>query len=68
MAKPSDSFLKLVRQIQMCGQKIDTALDFVERTALLLDRLRQAEQSESKITRVRLILDAIDDSLKTQAD
>ncbi len=68
MANPSESFFKLVRQIQLCRQKIKPALDVVERAGLLLDRLEQAEQAESKITRARLILDAIDDSLSTQPD
>ena len=66
MATPSDSFFKLVRQIQQYRQKIKPALDVVERAGLLLDRLEQAEQAESKITRARLVLDAIDDSLKVQ--
>lgn len=68
MANPSESFFRLVRQIQLCRQKIKPALDVVERAGLLLDRLEQAEQAESKITRARLILDAIDDSLSTQPD
>jgi hypothetical protein len=66
MANPSEFFFKLVRQIQQYRRKIEPALDVMERARLLLDRLEQAEQAESKITQVRLILDAIDDSLKAQ--
>ena len=66
MTNPSEFFFKLVRQIQQCRRKIEPVLDVVERAGLLLDRLEQAEQEESKITQARLILDAIDDSLKAQ--
>lgn len=66
MANPSEFFFKLVRQIQQYRRKIEPALDVMERARLLLDRLEQAEQAQSKITQVRLILDAIDDSLKAQ--
>jgi hypothetical protein len=68
MANPSDLFFNLVRQIQQCRRKIEPVLDVVERAGLLLDRLEQAEQAESKITQVRLILDAVDDSLRVQPD
>ena len=63
MASPSELFFKLVQQIQQYRRKIDPALDAVERARLLLDRLEQAEQAESKIGQARLILDAVDDSL-----
>jgi hypothetical protein len=66
MANPSELFSKLVGQLQQCRRKIDPVLDIVERVGLVLDRLEQTEQVESKITRARLILDAIDDSLKDQ--
>ena len=66
MANPSEFFFKSVRQIQQYRRKIEPVLHVVERAGLLLDRLEQAEQAESKITQVRLILDAIDDSLKAQ--
>jgi len=68
MANPSEPFFKLVVQLQQYRQKIKPVLDVVKRTGLLLDRLEQAEQVESKITRARLILDAIDDSLKVQSN
>ena len=68
MANPSEFFFKLVRQIQQCRRKIEPVLDVMERAGLLLDRLEQAEQEESKITQARLILDAIDDSLKVRPD
>jgi hypothetical protein len=64
MANPSEFLFKLVGQLQQCRRKIEPVLDVVERAGLLLDRLEQAEQVESKITRARLILDAVDDSLK----
>jgi hypothetical protein len=67
MINPSDLFFKLVGQLQQCRRKIEPVLDVVERAGLLLDRLEQADQVESKITRVRLILDAIDD-LKVQTN
>jgi len=66
VAKPSEFFFKSVRQIQQYRRKIEPVLDVMERARLLLDRLEQAEQAESKITQARLILDAIDDSLKAQ--
>jgi len=66
MANPSELFFKLVGQLQQCRRKIEPVLDVVERAGLLLDRLEQAERVESKITRARLILDAMDDSLKAQ--
>lgn len=66
MANLSEFLFKLVGQLQQCRQKIEPVLDVAERAGLLLDRLEQAEQAESKITRARLILDAIDDSLKDQ--
>jgi hypothetical protein len=65
MTNPSDIFFRLVGQIQQCRRKIEPAIDVLERAGLLLDRLEQAEQEESKLTQARLILDAIDDSLKT---
>ena len=68
MANPSEPFFKLVVQLQQYRQKIKPVLDVVKRTGLLLDRLEQAEQVESKITRARLILDAIEDSLKVQSN
>jgi hypothetical protein len=68
MANPSEFFFKSVRQIQQYRRKIEPVLDVMERAGLLLDRLEQAEQEESKITQARLILDAIDDSLKAQPD
>jgi len=64
MDNPSEFFFRLVGQIQQCRRKIDPVLDVVERAGSLLDRLEQAGQVESKITRARLILDAVDDSLK----
>jgi hypothetical protein len=66
MAKSSEFFFDLVRQIQQYRRKIEPVLDVMERVGLLLDRLEQAEQEESKVTQARLILDAIDDSLKVQ--
>ena len=63
MASPSELFFKLVQQLQQYRRKIDPVLDGVERARLLLDRLEQAEQAESKIGQARLILDAVDDSL-----
>ena len=38
----------------------------IERSSL--DRLEEAEQAESKITQARLVLDAIDDSLRPQSN
>jgi hypothetical protein len=66
MANPSEFFFRSVRQIQQYRRKIEPVLEVIGRAGLLLDRLEQAEQAESKITQVRLILDAIDDSLKAQ--
>lgn len=66
MANPSEFFFRSVRQIQKYRRKIEPVLDVMERAGLLLDRLEQAEQAESKITQARLILDAIDDSLKAR--
>ena len=68
MANPSELFFKLVGQLQQYRRKIEPVLDIVERAGLLLDRLEQAERVEPKITRARLILDAIDDSLKVQSN
>lgn len=68
MANPSELFFKLVGQLQQYRRRIEPVLDVVERAGLLLDRLEQAERVESKITRARLILDAVDDSLKDQPD
>ncbi len=68
MADPSEFFFKLVAQIQQYRRKIEPVLDVMERAGLLLDRLEQAGQAESKITQARLILDAIDDSLRTQSN
>ena len=66
MASPSELFFKLVEQLQQYRRKIEPVLDAVERTRLLLDRLEQAGQAESKIRQARLILDAVDNSLKEQ--
>ena len=63
MTSPSELFFKLVGQLQQYRRKIDPVLDGVERTRLLLDSLKQAEQAESKIGQARLILDAVDDCL-----
>ena len=68
MASPSELFFKLVEQLQQYRWKIEPVLDAVERTRLLLDRVEQAGQAESKIKQARLILDAVDDSLKEQPD
>ena len=43
-------------------------LDVAERASLLLDRLEQVEHVESKISQARLVLDAVDDFLKGQAN
>ena len=68
MANPSEFFFKSIRKIQQYRRKIEPLLDIMEKGGLLLDRLEQAEHEESKITQVRLILDAIDDSLKAQTN
>ena len=63
MTNPSELFFKLVEQLQQYRRKIEPVLSAVERGKLLLDKLEQAKQAESKIRQARLIMDAVDDSL-----
>ena len=68
MTESTGFSLKLIRQLQQYRQRIEPILNTLERAKPLLDRLERALQEDSKIGKVRLAVDAIDDFLRKQPD
>jgi len=68
MTESTGFSLKLIKQLQQYRQRIEPIFNTLERTKPLLDMLERALQEDSKIGKVRLAVDAIDDFLRRQPD